>query len=328
MKTSTSTVEKYLSWIEADIKKQKFGKSPESLYDPINYIMALGGKRLRPLLTIIAYSLFKNDPRKVVSAATVIEAFHNFTLLHDDIMDKAPLRRGKPTVHEKWSPNTAILSGDVMLVKVYEKFLSIKSNNLPEILKKFNVCAAEVCEGQQWDMEFEKTESVTEQEYLEMIRLKTAVLLGFSLEFGALLANASSEDCTILRKFGTDIGIGFQLKDDLLDVYANKNNFGKQVGGDILANKKTYLLITAKAYANGKDKKQLNHWLQVTKFKKREKIEAVTAIYDKLSIHERTQDKVNFYFKRGLARLNKLSVRTSDREELKRFTIDLIDRIS
>ncbi len=328
MKTSTETVGKYLSWIEADIRKQKYGERPASLYDPINYIMSLGGKRLRPLLVVIAYSLFKKDPRKITSAATIVESFHNFTLLHDDIMDNAPLRRGKPTVHEKWNTNTAILSGDVMLVKVYEQLFNIKSDNLRQIIRKFNACAAEVCEGQQWDMEFENSKVVTEAAYIEMIKLKTAVLLGFSLEFGGLLANASAKDCAILKNFGIDIGIGFQLKDDLLDVYANKSKFGKQVGGDILANKKTYLLITALAAAKGKDKKELNRWLQATKFSKPEKVRAVTDIYNRLHIPALTQDKVNFYFKRGLNRLKNLSVKESDKKELQKFVVDLIDRIN
>src|SRR6185369_7938772 len=180
-------VEKYLSLIEAEIKRQKFGSQPKSLYEPIRYIMGLGGKRLRPLLTTLSYSLYKNDIEKIIPMAVAVEAFHNFTLLHDDIMDKAPLRRGKATVHEKWNVNTAILSGDVMLVKVYEMFLALDERKLKAVLSIFNQCAAGVCEGQKWDMEFENEKRISEAKYLEMIRLKTAVLLGFSLELGALL---------------------------------------------------------------------------------------------------------------------------------------------
>src|SRR6478609_7231861 len=198
----------YLPLIESQIKKQHFGSQPKSLYEPIRYIMSLGGKRLRPTLTLLAYSLYKNDSEKIVSYAAAVEAFHNFTLMHDDIMDKAPLRRGKPTVHEKWSTNTAILSGDVMLVKVYEQFLSLEGETLKESLRIFSQCAAEVCEGQQWDMEFETKSKVTEAQYIKMIRLKTAVLLGFSLEFGALLGGASEQDRKALRDFGVNIGIG------------------------------------------------------------------------------------------------------------------------
>ena len=240
----------YLSWIESEIRKQKFGKQPSSLYEPLRYIMALGGKRLRPLLTLLAYSLYKRDSRKIVSIATAVEVFHNFTLLHDDIMDNAPLRRGNPTVHKKWDVNTAILSGDVMQIKVYDLLLNVEDAKLKEVLIAFNKCATEVCEGQQCDMEFELRSKVTEVQYLRMIRLKTAVLLGFSLELGAILAGATRQDRNALREFGINIGIGFQLKDDLLDVYANKKKFGKMVGGDIVANKKTFLLIKALALAN------------------------------------------------------------------------------
>src|SRR6478609_1396229 len=218
-------VEKYLSLIEAEIKKQKFGIQPKSLYEPIRYIMSLRGKRLRPLLTTLSYSLYKNDVEKIIPMAVAVEAFHNFTLLHDDIMDKAPLRRGKATVHEKWNVNTAILSGDVMLVKVYEMFSSLEGDKLKKVLKAFNECAAEVCEGQQWDMEFETMNSVKESNYIEMIRLKTAVLLGFSLELGAILADAPVADQQALKDFGINIGIGFQLKDDLLDAYADPKKF-------------------------------------------------------------------------------------------------------
>lgn len=314
-----------LKAVEVEIKNQPFGSQPKSLYEPIRYIMALGGKRLRPLLALMAYSLYKQDAKSIVKYATAIEAFHNFTLLHDDIMDNAPLRRGKPTVHEKWNANTAILSGDVMLVKVYDMFLSLEGKTLNETLRIFNQCAAEVCEGQQWDMEFEAKDKVTEAQYIEMIRLKTAVLLGFSMEMGALLADASQEDRTHLREFGTYIGIGFQLKDDLLDVYADKKKFGKQVGGDIIANKKTFLLIKAKEKARGKDKIELDQWLKVKKFNKQTKIKAMTALYDKLSIPQLTEKKIQFYFDKGFDKLEKIPD-SSAKAQLIGFTRDLIGR--
>ncbi|MBI3482391.1 MAG: polyprenyl synthetase family protein, partial [Bacteroidetes bacterium] len=257
--------------------------------------MALGGKRLRPMLTLLSYSLYKNDVEKIIQYAVAVEAFHNFTLLHDDIMDQAPLRRGKKTVHEKWNVNTAILSGDVMVVKVYEMFLGLEESKLKAVLKIFNPCAAEVCEGQQWDMEFETKPKVTEQQYLEMIRQKTAVLLGFSLELGAALAGASETDQKALRDFGTNIGIGFQLKDDLLDVYANKKKFGKQVGGDIIANKKTFLLIKALEKAKGNQKKELGKWLSSKKFDQGNKVKAITSIYNELDIRALTEKKMNYY---------------------------------
>src|SRR5687768_13484635 len=213
-------IENYSKLLEKEIEKQKYGRQPVSLYEPIRYLMSLGGKRLRPMLTLLAYSLYRSDIKRVLPYAIAVEAFHNFTLMHDDIMDKAPLRRGKPTVHKKWNVNTAILSGDVMLVKVYDMLLQLEDPLLKPVLRTFNQCAAEVCEGQQWDMEFESATDVTEKEYVNMIRLKTAVLLGFSLEFGAILAGAPDNDRRALRDFGVNIGIGFQLKDDLLDAYA------------------------------------------------------------------------------------------------------------
>lgn len=318
----------YQDWIEQEIKKKKYGKQPASLYEPIHYLMALGGKRLRPMLALISYSLFKDDVKTVVPFATAVEAFHNFTLMHDDIMDKAPLRRGKPTVHKKWNVNTAILSGDVMLVKVYEMFTDLHAPVLKDVLNAFNRCAAEVCEGQQWDMEFETTDRVSEAQYIHMIKLKTAVLLGFSLELGAILANASTEDRKILRDVGINIGIGFQLKDDLLDAYADPKKFGKQVGGDILANKKTWLLIKALEKANGSSKKELTKWLSLKQFKKHEKINAVKEIYTSLNIPSLAEKKVNHYFNKGFAGLDRLNVSDDKKIFLQSFAEGLIARQS
>jgi geranylgeranyl diphosphate synthase, type II len=314
-----------LKEIELEIKNQPFGANPTSLYEPIRYIMALGGKRLRPILVLLAYSLYKKDAKSIIKYATAVEAFHNFTLLHDDIMDNAPLRRGKATVHEKWNVNTAILSGDVMLIKVYEMFRNLDGDVLKEVLGIFNQCAAEVCEGQQWDMEFETKLKVTEAQYIEMIRLKTAVLLGFSLELGAVLAGADKVQRAALKEFGTNIGIGFQLKDDLLDVYADKNKFGKQVGGDIIANKKTFLLIKAKQKARGKDKVELEQWLSAKKFNKQKKVKAVTALYDKLNIPALTESKIQYYFTQGFDSLKKIDDSVA-KSQLIEFTRDLINR--
>lgn len=319
------TVKDTLQLIESEIKNQQFGSQPKSLYEPIRYIMALGGKRMRPLLTTLAYSLYRNDVEKVLKYAAAVEAFHNFTLMHDDIMDNAPLRRGKSTVHEKWNVNTAILSGDVMLVKVYGMFLDLDKDILPTALGLFSKCAAEVCEGQQWDMEFETKTKVTETQYLEMIRLKTAVLLGFSLELGALLAKAPEAERIALREFGTLAGIGFQLKDDLLDVYADKKKFGKQVGGDIIANKKTYLLIKAREKARGANKCELEFWLSAKKFNKQKKVKAVTGIYDDLGIAALTETKVNEFFSQGFEKLNTLPD-SAQKQNLIQFTKELINR--
>lgn len=319
---------RYQRWLAQEIQKQKYGKHPDALYEPIRYLMGLGGKRLRPMLTLLAYTLFREDTKRIVPYAIGVEGFHNFTLMHDDIMDKAPLRRGKKTVHEKWNTNTAILSGDVMLIKVYDMFLSLPSEQLKTVLGAFNICAAQVCEGQQWDMEFETTSRVSESQYLNMIRLKTAVLLGFSLELGALLADASAENRKALKKFGTNIGIGFQLKDDLLDAYADPKKFGKQVGGDILSNKKTYLLITALEKAKGKRKQELLFWLTAKKYKASEKITAIKEIYNALHIPETVDRKVNFFFRKGFQNLESVQGKNSGKEILMNYTKALIERQS
>lgn len=294
--------------LEQHIQQLDLKGNPPELYDPITYLMSLGGKRIRPLLTVLAYGLYKEDYQKVLTPAAAIEVFHNFTLMHDDIMDNAPLRRGKATVHEKWNENTAILSGDVMLVKAYELLLSIEPDKLKESIQLFSKTAAEVCEGQQLDMNFENRETVSEEEYLDMIRLKTAVLLGFALQLGAVLAGASKEDASHLYDFGVNIGIGFQLKDDLLDVYADKEKFGKQVGGDILANKKTYLLVKARQLATGKEKDTLQRWLDAETFDPEEKVKGVTAIYDKLEIKEKSMELMADYFEKGFNQLSNLKV--------------------
>lgn len=323
--SSAATLSQFKKLIESEISKQSFGTQPKSLYEPIRYLMKLGGKRLRPMLVMLAYSLYKKDAVKIVSYAAAVEAFHNFTLMHDDIMDKAPFRRGKATVHEKWNVNTAILSGDVMLVRVYDMFLSLDEKKIKQVLKAFNQCAAEVCEGQQWDMGFETKLKVTEVEYIEMIRLKTAVLLGFSLELGAILADAPEPDQIALGEFGVNIGIGFQLKDDLLDVYADQDKFGKQVGGDIISNKKTFLLIKALQRAKGSEKKELQGWLAAKKFNAKKKVKAVTEIYNSVGIPALAEAKINEYFAKGFENLNKVKANVS---AIKAFTQDLISRQS
>jgi geranylgeranyl diphosphate synthase type II len=324
----SSPLSTYQQWLESEIKKKKYGKSPASLYEPIGYLMALGGKRLRPMLTLLSYSLYRDDVKSVVPFAMAVEAFHNFTLMHDDIMDKAPLRRGKPTVHKKWNVNTAILSGDVMLVKVYEMLLEIPNDQLKEVLKAFNQCAAEVCEGQQWDMEFETANGITEAQYLTMIRLKTAVLLGFSLELGAILANAPADDRKFLREFGTNIGIGFQLKDDLLDAYADPKKFGKQVGGDIIANKKTYLLIKALEKATGHTKTSLKNWLSIKRFNKKEKVDSIKEIYNELKVPSLAEKKIGQFFNKGFTSLEKVNADPARKMLLKKFTESLVERQS
>ncbi|TDQ16221.1 geranylgeranyl diphosphate synthase type II [Algoriphagus boseongensis] len=325
--TEKSLAHALLTKLEHHITSHNFGESPNELYEPITYIMSLGGKRIRPLLSLLAYGIYGKNPEEILSQASAVEVFHNFTLMHDDIMDNAPLRRGKATVHEKWNSNIAILSGDVMLVRAYDLLLGTEPSLLPEVIRLFNQTAAEVCEGQQLDMNFETYETVSEEEYLNMIRLKTAVLLGFALQLGAILAGAEKEDAQKLYDFGVNIGVGFQLKDDLLDVYADKAKFGKQVGGDIISNKKTFLLLKALELAEGADAKELNHWLSLQDFNKEEKVNAVKGIYEKLGIKALTEAKMQYYFDSGFRQLESIHFKNEDYfQNLSAIVQDLVHR--
>ena len=322
----TPFIKHLIDSINSEIDKLDLDHQPVELYEPIRYILDLGGKRLRPLLTLLSYNIFKGNPQEVVRVANVVEIFHNFTLMHDDIMDQAPLRRGKPTVHHKWNTNIGILSGDIMMVKAYQLLEGVPPQVLLPCLQSFNACACEVCEGQQVDMNFETQDGVSEAQYLEMIRQKTAVLLGFSMELGAILAEAGEAQRTLVRDFGTNIGIGFQLKDDLLDVYGDQEKFGKQVGGDIIANKKTYLLIKALQQAEGAAREDLQHWLQVEDFDKEEKVKAVTAIYDSLNIPTQTEQMIKSYFNAAYEALDKLPDNPQGVQELREFADYLTNR--
>ncbi len=321
------SIKVFIVSINSAIEQEHFGDNPQELYEPIRYIMAIGGKRMRPLLSLLSYQLYKEDIKDVIPASLAVEIFHNFTLMHDDIMDNAPLRRGQQTVHEKWNNPVAILSGDVMLVKAYQQLIAhCPKEKLIEVLEKFNQCAIEVCEGQQIDMNFEEQEQVHEADYIEMIRLKTAVLLGFSLEFGGILAMDNEADQALLYQMGVNAGIGFQLMDDLLDVYADQEKFGKQVGGDIIANKKTYLLIKAKELASGESSLELNKWLKSKDFNNEEKVNAVKAIYDELNIKKLTEDKMNEYFEKAFQNLDDLGAPSEKKVIIKDFFNFLINR--
>jgi geranylgeranyl diphosphate synthase, type II len=320
------SLEVFLKAIQDEIATTKYGESPAELYEPIEYLMSLGGKKMRPLLTVMATNIFSDDWRKAIKPAIGVEVFHNFTLMHDDIMDAAPLRRGQPTVHEKWNENIAILSGDVMLVCAYELMTAVDDKIFKHVIRRFNRTAAEVCEGQQWDMNFATRNDVTEEEYINMIRLKTSVLLGFALELGGLIAETDEESTKLLYEIGTNIGIGFQLKDDILDVYGDPEKFGKQVGGDIIENKKTWLLL--KALELGKDNKTLQHWLDAKEFDKAEKVAAVTEIYNSLNIRQLAEQKMNAYFDKGLADLEKLNASATRKKPLIELTKQLIERES
>ncbi len=317
----------YLQAVEAYLEKYTYGTNPNELYEPIGYMMSLGGKRLRPILVLLGYEVFSENWQKAIPASVAVEVFHNFTLMHDDIMDKAPLRRNHATVHTKWNENIAILSGDVMLVKAYEILLQgVEDRFLRAAMQKFSRCATWVCEGQQWDMNFETQNEVSIPEYLEMIRLKTAVLLGFALELGAMLAGANETEQEKLRLIGENMGVGFQLKDDLLDVYGNPEKFGKQVGGDIIANKKTYLLIEALQTAQDDTKTELLKWLSVKTFSPQEKVKAVTKVYNLLGIKEKTENLIDSFFRKAFDSLAEMQADESAKEKLASFMTWLMER--
>ena len=296
-----------LDRINTGLKELALPTGPKNLYDPIKYILNIGGKRVRPMLAMLAYQLYKKDVDKVVLPILALEVFHNFTLVHDDIMDEAPLRRGNETVHTKWDSNIAILSGDVMVVKAYDLLSNTPADVLPTILKKFNKCAQEVCEGQQKDMDFENLPSVTVEEYLDMIRQKTAVLLGFSLEMGAILAGAPSEESDKLYEIGVNLGLAFQLQDDLLDLYGG-DSFGKQIGGDII-NKKKSILIT-KALELSSSKRDLLTIYNSSK-DQANKIEQVTNYFKTLGVKKEVELMVELYEDNGNDKINSLKPSTN-----------------
>jgi len=312
--------------INNEIKDMSFGQDPEELYRPIRYIMGLGGKRMRPLFTLLTYQMFNSDIDAALPPAIAVELFHNFTLMHDDLMDQAPLRRGKPTVHKKWNDNISILAGDVMLVKVYELLAQTKNDKLAMVLKAFNQCATEVCEGQQKDMLFENMTSVTIDDYLGMIKQKTAALIGFSVGLGGLLAGEKAVVIENLRNYGVNIGMGFQLMDDILDVYGDRSKFGKQVGGDIIANKKTYLLLKAIELANQEQKSNLTDWLNKENFDNEEKVRSFTLIFDELEIYSMTKDKAKYYFDQADRYLDNTGLLKNSLIQLKEFTTTLSNR--
>ena len=319
----------FLAALEEEISRLDIGQNPSELYDPIHYLLSLGGKRIRPVLCLLTYSLFKSDWEKQVPAALSVEIFHNFTLMHDDIMDKAPIRRGKQTVHEKWNDNIAILSGDVMLVNAYQYLNKVEGLSLKafqHLLGRLSRIAAEVCEGQQFDMNFESRDDVRVEEYIEMIRLKTSVLIGFSMEMGGLLASAPPSVSDSLYRIGETIGLGFQLKDDLLDVYGDPEKFGKQPGGDILANKKTYLLIKAFEKAAGSTLDSLEKWVAATDYDASEKVQAVTAIYDSLGLKAETEAVIASYFDAAFVEIQSLAISEEQKSALVKFMSGLVDR--
>ncbi len=320
------SIKELQSVVERAIKEQPFVKAPENLYLPIEYTMSLGGKRIRPVMCLAACQIFAGRFDEAMPAALGVELFHNFTLLHDDIMDQAAIRRNKPTVHVKWNANTAILSGDAMMIKALQYVAQTPAPYLARVLDVFNTTALEVCEGQQYDMEFENLDDVDQESYIGMIRLKTAVLLAGSMKFGAIIGGAKPEEADLLYSFAIDAGIAFQLQDDLLDVYGDEATFGKSIGGDIVSNKKTYPMIMARNLANQTQLDNLNHWLRVKDFLRAEKISGVTQIYNQLGIRDLVVRKIDFYFDRAMKSLDELNLTGSNRKMLNDFAASLVKR--
>lgn len=320
------TSKEILDIVSRYIDNLPYDRKPQSLYEPIKYVLSAGGKRIRPSFVLMAYNLFKDDVETALPAAAALETYHNYTLLHDDLMDNADVRRGRPTVHKKWNANTAILSGDTMLSLAYLHLANCKTENLKAAFDLFTVTALEVSEGQQYDMEFETRTDVKEEEYIEMIRLKTSVLLACALKMGALLAGASAEDSELIYKFGEKVGLAFQLQDDFLDVYGDPVVFGKAIGGDITSNKKTYMLINAWNRSEGETRSELNHWLGVSHFDREEKIKAVTNIYNNLGIDKLAEAKIKECFDESRKYLDGISVADERKQVLRGYTENMMNR--
>lgn len=304
----------------------KYDRKPSGLYDPVKYVLSMGGKRIRPVLMLLSYGLFKDDVESVLMPACALETYHNYTLLHDDLMDNADMRRGHETVHRKWDANTAILSGDSMLVLAYERMAKCNPVYLSDVLYTFTETALEIGEGQQYDMEFETRNDVTEDEYIEMIRLKTSVLLACAQKIGAILAGASKQDQDNLYKFGEQIGLAFQLQDDYLDVYGDPKVFGKKVGGDIICNKKTYMLINAYNRADAEQRRELQHWMEAETFNSDEKVAAVTAIYNKVGVDKLAIEKIAYYFEESKKYLDAVQVSDERKAELRLYAQKMMHR--
>jgi len=301
-------------------------KEPKNLYEPIQYIISLGGKRLRPVLTLMTAEIFDTDFQKALSAATAVEVFHNFSLIHDDIMDDAPLRRGNETVHEKWNINTGILSGDAMLILAYQYFEEYEPKVFRDLAKLFSKTALEVCEGQQYDVDFETRDDVTIAQYLKMIEYKTAVLVGAAMKMGAIVAETSEENANLIYNFGLNLGIAFQLQDDYLDAFGNPETFGKQVGGDIIENKKTYLYLKALEFSNDSEKEQLLHLFSIQPNDNTDKINSVKAIFNATGSSDATQKAIQEFTFKAFETLDKMDISDDKKILLRTFGEKLMNR--
>lgn len=320
------TITELQKLFDESIPYSSFNRQPNELYEPFKYILKLGGKRMRPVLVLLGCEMFGGKAKKALPQAIAIELFHNFTLIHDDIMDKAPLRRGLPTVHEKFNSNIAILSGDVMLVYAYEQLIQCRKELVKPVVTLFNETAIKVCEGQQWDMNFENRNDVSAIDYLQMIELKTAVLLGCSLQIGAIIGDASAKEAKRIYNVGKYLGVAFQLQDDILDSFGEEKKFGKLTGGDIIQNKKTLLLIEALNRASGKIKTQLNEWLSRKDFNNIEKVEAVLSIYKQLDIRSVAEKEIQAHYELAMNELDEIKIPEKRKTELRAFAEKLLVR--
>ena len=322
------TSDELLKKVNEALEALTYDRQPMSLYEPIRYVLSLGGKRVRPVLMMLAYNLFREDPERIMTQAIGLETYHNFTLLHDELMDHADMRRGHETVHKRWNPNQAILSGDTMLLQAFERIAACEVDKVKDVFATFLQTTYEIGEGQQLDVEFETRNDVTEDEYIEMIRLKTSVLLACAVKIGAILAGASVEDQHNLYKFGEQIGLAFQLQDDLLDVYGDPKVFGKNIGGDITSNKKTYMLINAVNRADEAQRQELMGWINAETFDRDEKVKAVTALYDQIGIRQLCEQKMEACYAEAQRYLAQVSVAEDRKAELKAYAAAMMKRQS
>ena len=320
------TIEAYRSFFLDRIQQETLDREPENLYAPIRYIMNLGGKRLRPVLTLLTAEIFGASYKDALSAAVAIEVFHNFSLVHDDIMDAAPMRRGKPTVHEKWNTTTAILSGDAMLILAYQYFEDYEPKVFLALAKLFSRTALQVCEGQQWDIDFENSEKVLLKDYLKMIEYKTAVLVAAAMEMGAIIANASKEDCAAIYNFGLNLGIAFQIQDDYLDAFGNPENFGKQIGGDIIENKKTYLYLKALEFGSESETAEIKEFFKAENHGNYEKIDAVKELFLSSGAADQALKGIEEYTQKASEILKTINIDADKKNILHHFGKNLMKR--
>ena len=318
--------EEILQQVNDCLARLPYDRQPASLYEPVKYVLSLGGKRIRPVLTLLSYNLWREQPEDILMPAIGLETYHNYTLLHDDLMDNADMRRGHETVHRRWNANKAILSGDSMLVLAYQRVAQVPADKLQDVLNLFTITALEIGEGQEYDMTFETRNDVTEDEYIEMIRLKTSVLLACAMKTGAILADAPQEDANRIYLVGEQLGLAFQLQDDLLDVYGNPKIFGKAIGGDITSNKKTYMLINAFNRANDKQRAELSRWINAKTFNREVKVAEVTRLYDEIGIRQLCEEKINYYFDLARQTLDEVNVSEERKQYLRQYMDELLHR--